>query len=120
MPVLIWEIIDWYQWDILSIRQGIINRVDKVARNKGQLLVANKFRYKWYPGVDIDDGGDVEEVAIRSYIYANIAPMEIAHDDRDELDIGDEKVANEATIDEKLKWQLCTRGGGNRDRKSVV
>lgn len=44
---------------MVPIIQGVIRRVDEIARHEGQLLIADNFRYKWYPGAGIYEDGDV-------------------------------------------------------------
>lgn len=38
-----------YQWDIIPMTQTIINGVDELARNEEQPILAENFKYKWYP-----------------------------------------------------------------------
>ena len=54
MSLLTGKRIHRYQWDIIPITTDIINRVDALTRDEGQPIVADNFKYEWYPGMEME------------------------------------------------------------------
>ena len=76
-----------YQWDVVTMTNTIINQVEALALAEEQPLVAENFKYKWYPGDEliVDAGAIEEEAPIPN--YQNIAPVEMVQDNRLEATI---------------------------------
>ena len=51
-----------YQWDVVTMTDAIINRVEALVLAEGQPLVAENFKYEWYPGDEVAvNAGIIEE-----------------------------------------------------------
>ena len=51
MSLLTGHRIHRYQWDVVTMTDAIINRVEALAPAEGQPLATENFKYEWYPGI---------------------------------------------------------------------
>ena len=68
-----------YQWDIIPMTQAIVYRVEELARNEDQPIVAEKLKYEWYPWDELIEAEDAEEDDVQTPNYQNLAPTGMAH-----------------------------------------
>lgn len=96
-----------YQWDIIPIAPAIVKRVDAVARNEGQPIVTDNFKYKWYPGYELEEAEYVEREDEPPPSYRNLTHTEMVHDHREDRAIeAAEEVQPTEVVDEQVReWR---------------
>ena len=61
MSLLTGKRIHKYQWTVLPISMEVLARVNQLALEEGQPLVAQNFKYEWRPGqIVADDAADLD------------------------------------------------------------
>ena len=59
---------------------AIMNRVEALALAEGQPLVAENFKYEWYPGDEVVVNAGIIDEEPPPPNYQNIVPVEMAQD----------------------------------------
>ena len=83
-----------YQWNVVPMTNTITNRVEALALAEGQPLVAENFKYEWYPGDELVINAGVVEEEAPPPNYQNMAPVEMVQDNRMEAAINAEEEAS--------------------------
>ena len=114
MSLLTGSRIHRYQWDVVPMTKAIQNRVEALAVMEEQPLVADNFRYEWYPGEEVAaEEIDVEE-EVQAPNYQIMAPAAMVQDDRVAAAIdAAEEVNIQEEVDNRVIENNAENGEGN-------